>query len=42
MACALKAYLESSSDFEIDRSIDCKLLISVSPEGYLKRVKQSS
>ncbi len=39
---ALLAFLESNSDFEIDRSIDSKLLISVSPEGYLRRVKRSS
>ncbi|NNF67905.1 MAG: cephalosporin hydroxylase, partial [Gammaproteobacteria bacterium] len=26
-------------EFEIDKSIDHKLLISVAPDGYLKRVK---
>lgn len=39
---ALLAYLESNSDFEIDRGIDSKLLISVSPEGYLRRVKRTA
>mgnify|MGYP003872147209 CR=1 FL=1 len=27
------------ADFEIDKSIDNKLLISVAPDGYLKRIK---
>ncbi|WP_426050867.1 cephalosporin hydroxylase family protein [Brevundimonas sp. SL161] len=30
-------YLKTHPEFEIDRSIDDKLLISVAPEGYLKR-----
>ena len=34
-------FLKSRSDFEIDQDIDNKLLISVSPEGYLKRIKKS-
>lgn len=34
---AVWKFLESNPDFEIDRSIDNKVLISVAPEGYLKR-----
>jgi cephalosporin hydroxylase len=36
---AVWEYLKTHSDFEIDKSIDHKLLISVAPDGYLKRVK---
>ena len=36
---AVHEYLETNSNFEIDSSIDNKLLISVAPQGYLKRVK---
>jgi cephalosporin hydroxylase len=36
---AVREYLKTHPDFEIDKSIDHKLLISVAPEGYLKRVK---
>lgn len=36
---ALREYLESNPGFEIDRSVGQKLLISVSPDGYLKRVR---
>jgi cephalosporin hydroxylase len=36
---ALWEFLKANSDFEIDKSIDNKLLISVAPEGYLKRIK---
>jgi cephalosporin hydroxylase len=36
---AVKAYLVSHSEFEIDRRIDNKLLVSVAPQGYLKRVR---
>ncbi len=32
-------FLKINSDFIIDESIDNKLLISVAPEGYLKRIK---
>ena len=32
-------FLKSNRHFEIDHSIDAKLLISVAPEGYLKRIK---
>lgn len=31
-------YLERHPEFEIDRAIDNKLLLSVAPDGYLKRV----
>ena len=36
---ATREFLKGNSDFEIDTKIDHKLLISVAPEGYLKRVK---
>jgi len=36
---AVREFLESNNDFEIDKSIDGKLLITVAPDGYLKRVK---
>lgn len=36
---AAQAFLKTHPEFEIDRSIDNKLLISVAPEGYLKRVR---
>lgn len=32
-------FLNFNEDFEIDKSIDNKILISVAPDGYLKRVK---
>jgi cephalosporin hydroxylase len=35
---AVWEYLKTHSDFEIDKSIDHKLLISVAPDGYLKRI----
>jgi cephalosporin hydroxylase len=35
---AVAEYLKSHPEFEIDRGIDHKLLISVAPGGYLKRV----
>jgi cephalosporin hydroxylase len=35
---AVREYLKSHPEFEIDRRIDHKLLISVAPDGYLKRV----
>lgn len=31
-------YLKTHTEFEIDKSIDHKLLISVAPDGYLKRI----
>ena len=36
---AVWEYLKTHSEFEIDKSIDHKLLISVAPDGYLKRVE---
>ncbi len=36
---AVWEYLKSHSEFEIDKSIPHKLLITVAPDGYLKRVK---
>ncbi len=36
---ALYEYLKSHAEFEIDKEIDDKLLISVAPDGYLKRIK---
>lgn len=36
---AVWEYLKTHPEFEIDKSIDNKLLISVAPDGYLKRVK---
>ena len=36
---AVREYLKTHPEFQIDKSIDHKLLISVAPDGYLKRVK---
>jgi cephalosporin hydroxylase len=36
---AVWEFLKQTDDYEIDHEIDNKLLISVAPEGYLKRVK---
>lgn len=36
---AVHEYLKSNSNFEIDKSIQNKLLITVAPDGYLKRIK---
>jgi cephalosporin hydroxylase len=36
---AVWEYLKTHPDFEIDKSIQNKLLITVAPDGYLKRVK---
>ena len=36
---ALRAYLKDHPEFEIDKSIDHKLLVSVAPDGYLKRIR---
>ena len=36
---AVWEFLKSNSQFNIDKSIDHKLLISVAPDGYLKRVR---
>jgi len=35
---AVHEWLKSHPEFEIDKNIDNKLLISVAPDGYLKRV----
>jgi cephalosporin hydroxylase len=35
---AVKKYLSSHPEFEIDKDIQNKLLITVAPDGYLKRV----
>ncbi len=35
---AVNKFLDNNSDFEVDRSVFDKLLISVAPGGYLKRV----
>jgi len=39
---AVWKYLENSEEFMIDKNIQNKLLITVSPDGYLKRAKQNS
>lgn len=36
---AVHAYLEKHPEFEIDKSIQHKLLITVAPDGYLKRTR---
>ena len=36
---AVVEFLEKQDNFEIDHSIDNKLLISVAPGGYLKRIR---
>lgn len=36
---AVKAFLQENNNFETDQSINNKLLISVAPDGYLKRIK---
>ena len=36
---AVWEYLKTHSEFEIDKKMDHKLLISVAPDGYLKRVR---
>lgn len=36
---AVREFLQHNNNFEIDKSIDNKLLISVNPGGYLKRIK---
>ena len=36
---AVWEFLQTNKDFEIDKSVDNKLLISVAPDGYLKRIK---
>lgn len=36
---AVREYLKTHPEFEIDKSIENKLLITVAPDGYLKRVR---
>ena len=36
---AVFEFLKTNPNFEINKNIDNKLLISVAPDGYLKRVK---
>ncbi len=36
---AVDEFLKANENFIIDESIDNKLLISVAPRGYLKRIK---
>lgn len=36
---AVHEFLKTNSEFEIDKSIDDKLLITVAPDGYLRRVR---
>ncbi|MBX2921424.1 MAG: cephalosporin hydroxylase family protein [Chitinophagaceae bacterium] len=35
---AAEAFLKKNADFKVDESIDAKLIISVAPGGYLKRI----
>jgi cephalosporin hydroxylase len=37
---AAREFLQTHPEFEVDKSIDNKLLISVAPDGYLKRLAQ--
>lgn len=37
---AVREFLKTNDSFEIDRDISNKLLITVAPDGYLKRVKE--
>jgi cephalosporin hydroxylase len=36
---AVRQFLHSHDEFEIDKQIDRKLLISVAPDGYLRRIR---
>ena len=36
---AVWEYLKTHAEFEIDKTIEQKLLITVAPDGYLKRIK---
>ena len=36
---AVREYMKTHSEFEIDKRVDHKLLISVAPDGYLRRVR---
>jgi len=35
---AVREFLSQNDDFIVDKTIDSKLLISVAPDGYLKRI----
>jgi cephalosporin hydroxylase len=35
---AVFEFLKSNNNFQIDKSIDNKILISVAPDGYLKKI----
>lgn len=39
---AVRAYLESNPDFEVDNSVEDKLLITAAPGGYLRRASSST
>ena len=39
IAIPIREYLKNHPEFEIDKSIQHKLLITVAPDGYLKRVR---
>jgi cephalosporin hydroxylase len=36
---AVWEYLKNNNNFQIDKTFDSKLLLSVAPDGYLKRIK---
>ncbi|MDO8596960.1 MAG: CmcI family methyltransferase, partial [Sulfuricaulis sp.] len=36
---AVLEYLKTHPEFEIDKQVDFKLLVSVAPDGYLKRLR---
>jgi cephalosporin hydroxylase len=36
---AVREFLRTHDEFEIDKQMDHKLLISVAPDGYLKRTR---
>jgi cephalosporin hydroxylase len=36
---AVWEYLKTHPEFEIDKNIQYKLLVTVAPDGYLKRIK---
>lgn len=37
-ATSVREYLKSHPEFQIDKSVEHKLLITVAPDGYLHRV----
>jgi hypothetical protein len=39
---AVQQYLEAYPELEINKQIDLKLLVSVAPDGYLRRVEYNS